>query len=260
MGKLANTYFCIDKNDVSGECKLQDFKGNVFYKQKEDIKTYLLKGTVNILNLSISKDGKLIMRLFNGNNPYKIIGSSGNKINVVECSTGKVKGFTIANLIKFSKSVGVDGIELDAYDNIVSFGFVDISKYSVNKINYNFVKFLNRVLLEMQDIPEEVYEMSVCLSRKKKYVPVGVQGSYADYAESLYKYYKEYVGDSVSPNELSLALNNPKSTYGAIYALMQSYSFSTMTPDSCNELLRLLGLPLWTLAVLRKDLYCISWN
>lgn len=199
---------------------------------------------------------------------YKVLDATkygSMEITIVDTETGETMKKTKNGARVFAIKNPVEGIVLDGR-RFVSATPVDFHKYLVKEpdIDYDVVRFFNRLCLEIDDIPEEVREMALAVKSGTEYTPSASFSHYDD-AVSLHNDYQKI--KNLLPPEALYGIIFDKDREDTIFKkVFDKYSRyaselwkNGRTPDGSIEwVMEITGLPSWYRQKVVDDLYCIA--
>lgn len=130
-------------------------------------------------------------------------------------------------------------------------------------LNYSVLCFLNRMILELGDIPHEVERLVESVNSGERFTPKE-SGSHWDYAVGLASDYED-VRQFLPPKELYKVYYRQQSKYSNVFEIMQGIANNVKwkkvgaSEDDWKKFLAMTGLPIWFLPLIKDDLYCLKY-
>lgn len=205
------------------------------------------------LNFRLNADNSIIeYKTLPCNTQYALINNGYIDFEIIDKQSGKI----VDKDIIYKKPV--DGVEIQN-GKLQTLILNSLSSYAVNTtIEYEVMKFINYLILEFADHPDETDRAMQALINAMKYKQCN-----SDYEKGIYNKYKS-IADILSVEDLTAIVRHRDTEYkDNKYQILENEFIEyyrnrgSVTDEYYNKLLKLAGLPSWAKAKVISDLYII---
>lgn len=221
----------------------------------DKLRDMLLNG-YTALNFRLNVDNSLIeYKTLPCNTQYALIAKNYLDFEIIDKQSGE---FVNKDIIYMKP---VDGVEIQN-GKLQTLIINSLSSYAVNAtIDYEVMKFINHLILEFSDHPDETEKAMYALINEMEYTQGG--GSAGDDVRQLYNKYKS-IADKLSVEDLTAIVRNRDTEYkDNKYQILENEFIEyyrnrgSVTDEYYDKILELAGLPSWAKDIVKVDLYTI---